>query len=141
MLATAKFTQAVAHNSQHLLHKVCIFLSAYQKSMLLIPATNQNLESQGAGTTAMSRTGKLCQKTMDTFGFKQSCKDYMRSGKEWAMRYPCCSVWSHTQLSSSLAMFSSTNRGEKGSLRCPHQLPSSSSVPSASWAYQQSFGM
>lgn len=115
----------MAHNSQCLLRKVCIFPSAYQKSMLLISATNQNVESQGAGTDAMSRTGKLCQPTMDTFGFKQSCKDYLGSGREWAMRSPCCSVWKDTHLSPPLAMFGSTNRGEKGSLRCLHQLPPS----------------
>lgn len=92
LLATVKFTQAVAHNSQCLLHKVCVFPSAYQKSMLLIPATNQNLESRRSTNSCNEQNWKALSETMDTFEFKQSCKDYMGSGREWAMRSPCYPV-------------------------------------------------
>lgn len=83
LLATMKFIQAVAHNSQCLLHKVCVFPSAYQKSMLLIPATNQNLESRRSTNSCNEQNWKALSETMDTFEFKQSCKDYMGSGREW----------------------------------------------------------
>lgn len=93
LLATVKFTQAVAHNSQCLLHKVCVFPSAYQKSMLLIPATNQNLESRRITNSCNEQNWKALSERMDTFEFKQSCKDYMGSGREWVMRSPYYPVW------------------------------------------------
>lgn len=125
----------MAHSSQCLLHKLYIFPRSPCCWYLLQIKT---WKARRAGTAAMSRTGKLCQTSMDTSAFKQSCKDYTGSGREW--RAPCCSVWSDPHLPTPLAMFSSTE-----ARNCPSGAFTSfhpaTSVSSASWALQQGFGV
>lgn len=136
LLATVKFTQAVAHNSQCLLHKVCVFPAAYQKSMLLIPATNQNLESRRITNSCNEQNWKALSETMDTCEFKQSCKDYMGSGREWAMRSPCYPVWRGPHLPPPPQ--TEVRKGPLGTFSSFHPA---TSVSSASWAHQQGFGV
>lgn len=85
----------------------------------------------------MSRTGKLCQTAMDTFGFKRGCKDYMGSGREGAMRSLCCSMWKDAYLSPPLSPQTEVRKGPSGAFTSFHPA---TSVSSASWAHQQCFG-
>lgn len=113
----------MAHSSQCLLHKVCIFPSACQKSVLLISATNQNLENQGAETAAMSRTGNFVRQQWTPLDSRRGVKTtWGRGGSgQWDLSLLC--VEGHISVSAYGTV--QLHRGEKESLRCPHQLPPS----------------